>query len=558
MKGHKFPKDRPVLVTCGLPYVNGPCHIAHLRTYVPADIFVRLLRKLGQEVVFICGSDTHGTPITLKAEEEGVPPGEIVARYHKHFLDIFPRLSIHFDNYGSTDDPLNHLRTQQIVEALMENGHIYAKTLKLPYCPTCKRFLPDRYLRGTCPYCGAVARGDECDQGCGRYLEAGELIDPRCSICGSEPEIRETRHYFLRLTAFDAFLREYLEGMDGTDIARNYALRWVEKGLKDWNITRNLDWGVKFPGEEGLVLYVWVDAPIGYISSTEEWAQRTGGDWEYFWRGPGYLIHFIGGDIVYHHCLFWPVMLKGAGYDIPYAVVASGMVRVEGKIFSRSRGYAIWVEEDYLDEGLDPDALRYYVASYTGHTRDLDFSWGTYGEKVNKELVGAIGNFLYRALLFAYRNYGSVPEGEVEPEVRAEVERTLQAIRDGLDEYEFKKIADAVIALAAFGNRYFQANEPWRLSKTDPAKAQQTVYNCLWLAKAIAVVMEPVMPAKAEALWSQLCGEPRRDVLLSEALEALKPGTELGKPIPLFEQVPDEVIKRLTEMVSQRIAEAKG
>ena len=558
MRGHKFPKDRPVLVTCGLPYVNGPCHIAHLRTYVPADIFVRLLRKLGQEVVFICGSDTHGTPITVKAEEEGVSPKEIVARYHQHFVDLFPRLHIRFDNYGSTDDPLNHRRTQQIVEALMENGYVYPKTLRLPYCPTCKRFLPDRYLRGTCPYCGAQARGDECDQGCGRYLEPGELLDPRCSICGTKPEMRESRHYFLRLTAFDGFLRKFLRGMDGTEIARNYALKWVERGLKDWNITRNLDWGVKFPGEPGLVLYVWVDAPIEYISSTEEWAQRTGGDWEYFWRGPGYLIHFIGGDIVYHHCLFWPAMLRGSGYDVPYAVVASGMVRVGGKIFSKSRGYVIWVGEDYLDNGLDPDALRYYIASYTGYTRDLDFNWETYGEKVNKELVGTLGNFLYRALLFAHRNYGSVPEGTVEPEVREEVERALQAIRAGLDEYEFKKIADAVIAIAAFGNRYLQANEPWRMRKTDPARARQAVYNCLWLVKAIAVVMEPVMPGKAEALWTQLIGEPRRNVPLGEALETLKLGTELLRPTPLFDQVPEEVIERLTETVSQRIAGAKG
>ena len=558
LKGHKFPKDKPILVTCGLPYVNGPCHIAHLRTYVPADIFVRLLRKLDQEVVFICGSDTHGTPITVKAEEEGVTPEEIVARYHKHFVDIFPRLGIHFDNYGSTDDPLCHHRTQQIVKALMNNGHVYAKNLKLPYCPTCQRFLPDRYLRGTCPHCGASARGDECDQGCGRYLETGELIDPKCSICGTKPEMRETRHYFLRLTAFEGFLREYLKQMDGTDIARNYALQWVEKGLRDWNITRNLDWGVKFPGEENLVLYVWVDAPIGYVSSTEEWTQRTGGDWKYFWRGPGHLIHFIGGDIVYHHCLFWPSMLKGAGYSVPYAVVASGMVRVEGKIFSKSRGYVIWVEEDYFEKGLDADSLRYYVASYTGHTRDLDFSWGTYGEKVNKELVGTLGNFLYRTILFTHRNYGHIPEGTVEPIVRKAVEEALQAIRDSLDEYEFKKIADAIISLAAFGNRYLQSNEPWKLRKDDPEKAQQAIHNCLWLTKAIAVLMEPVTPAKAEILWTQLYGEARKNVPLSEVLEPLELGIEIREPTPLFEQIPDEEIEQLAKTVSQRIARARG
>lgn len=558
MKGHKFPKDNPILVTCGLPYVNGPCHIAHLRTYVPADIFVRFLRKLGQEVVFVCGSDTHGTPITVKAEAEGVTPQEIIARYHKHFVDLFPRLRVHFDNYGSTDDPLNHNRTQQIVKALMENGYVYPRMLKLPYCPTCGRFLPDRYQKGTCPYCGAAARGDECDQGCGRYLEPGELIDPHCSVCGTKPEMRETRHFFMRLTAFEGFLREYLRQMDGTDNARNYATQWLEKGLQDWNITRNLDWGVAFPGDEDLVLYVWVDAPIGYIASTEEWSRRTGGNWEYFWRGPGYLIHFIGGDIIYHHCLFWPSMLMGSGYSVPYAVVASGMVRVEGHKFSKSRGYVLWVEDDYLDRGLDPDALRYYIASYTGHTRDLDFAWGAYGDKVNNELVATLGNFLYRTILFAKRNYGSIPSGEVEPEVRAEVEAALQAIMDGLDEYEFKKIADAVIALATFGNKYLQASEPWKLRKVDPEKARQVIFNCLWLAKAIAVTMEPLMPGKAEQLWSQLCGATRSSVPLTEALAPLEHGVALGEPTLLFKQVPDEEIEELTELASERIASAKG
>lgn len=544
-------------MTCGLPYVNGPCHIAHLRTYVPADIFVRFLRKMGQEVVFICGSDTHGTPITVKAEEEGVTPQEVMEKYHAHFVQLFPKMNIDFSNYGSTDHPLNHARTIQIIQALHENGYVYAKNLKLPYCPSCDRFLPDRYQRGICPYCGASARGDECDQGCGRYLEPGELMDPRCSICGSKPEMKETRHYFLKLTAFEGFLREFLSKVEGTDIARNYALQWVEKGLKDWNITRNLDWGVKVPGEEGLVYYVWVDAPIGYMSSTEEWAERTGGDWEYYWKGPGHLIHFIGGDIVYHHCLFWPSMLKGAGYDVPYAVAASGMVKVEGKIFSKSRGYVIWVEEDYLERGFDPDALRYYVASYTGFTRDLDFAWHSFGDKVNKELVATLGNFLYRALLFAQRNYKEIPEGEVDPEVRAEVEKTIETIRDGLDEFEFKKVVDAVLALASFGNRYLQSKEPWNLRKTDPEAAQNAIHNCLWLTKALAVLMEPVMPGKAKVIWVQL-GEPRENTPIEEALAPLKEGTPLSKPVTLFEQMPEETIEELSEMVADRIAKARG
>ncbi len=519
---------------------------------------MRILRKIGQEVVFVCGSDTHGTPITVKAEEEGVTPREVVERYHRHFLELFPRIGVIFDNYGSTDDPLNHHRTVEIGKALLDRGYIYERTVRLPYCPSCKRFLPDRYLRGICPYCGAQARGDECDQGCGRYLEPGELLEPRCTICGSRAEEREAKHFFFRLTAFEGFLRDFLKGLDGTDNARNYALQWVEKGLKDWNITRHLDWGVRFPWGEGLVFYVWFDAPIGYISSTEEWALRHNGDWEYFWRGPGPIIHFIGADIIYHHCLFWPSVLKGAGYSLPYAVVASGMVRVEGKIFSKSRGYVVWVAEDYLEKGLDPDALRYYIASYTGHTRDLDFSWSTYMEKVNNELVATLGNFIYRALLFAHRNYGYIVEGEVEPEVRGEVERAIDSILEGLDSYEFKKISDGVLSLASFGNRYLQAAEPWKLIRVDPARAKVKVHNLLWLTKALAVLMEPIMPGKAEELWLQLTGEGRANTPLVEALKPLEAGGRLGEPRPLFMMVQEEAARELSAIISRRVASASG
>jgi len=555
-KPHKYPLDEKVLVTCGLPYANGPMHIAHLRTYVPGDVFVRYLKKLGQDVVFFCGSDTHGTPITVKAEEMGVTPQEVVETYHNHFKIILPRLGILFDNYGSTDHPLNHARTREIAQKLLDNGYIYPSDVTLPYCPNCQRFLPDRYLRGTCPHCGASARGDECDQGCQRYLESGELLDPHCSICGAKAEMKETRHHFLKLTAFEGFLRGFLNELDGTDIAKNYARQWLEQGLRDWNITRNIEWGIKFPGDESLVLYVWFDAPIGYIQSTEEWAMRTGGDWMHYWKGPGKLIHFIGPGIVYHHCLFWPAMLKGSGYSVPDAIAASGTMKVEGHVFSKSRGYVVWVEEDYLANGLDPDALRYYIVSYTGHTRDLDFNWRAYGDKVNKELVGSLGNFIYRSLLFAHRNYGSVPEGTVDAEAKRKVEETVEAIRDGIDAYEFKKICDAVLGLADYGNRYIQAHEPWKLVKESPEEAANVIHNCVWLTKAISVLMEPVLPFKAEKVY-ELLGLTR-DQPMEQALTPLETGAELGKPEPLFQQVPDDEIESLEEAMKIRITRAKG
>jgi methionyl-tRNA synthetase len=332
---------------------------------------------------------------------------------------------------------------------------------------------------------------------------------------------------------------------------------WFEGGLKDWNITRNIDWGIKFPGSKDLVLYVWFDAPIGYIQSTEEWAERTGGDWEHYWKGPGKLIHFIGPGIVYHHCLFWPSMLHGSDYSVPDVIVASGTMKVEGHVFSKSRGYVIWVYDDYLVNDLDPDVLRYYIASYTGQQRDLDFSWETYGEKVNKELVGSLGNFIYRSMLFAYRNYKELPKGNVEPEVRDQVERAIDVIRDGVDEYEFKKVSDAILGLADFGNKYIQKNEPWKIDKTDPEKARDIIHNVVWLTKALAVFVEPIMPNKSKEIWNQL-GNPSENVPLYEALAPLEAGRKIEKPEPLFDQIPEEEIAALTEAMVRRIYSAKG
>ena len=283
---NKYPSKDPVLVTCGLPYASGEMHIGHLRTYVPADVFVRLLKKMQTEVVFISGSDTHGTPVIVKAEEEGVTPKETYQKYHKILADTFPKLNIFFDNYGHTDNPENHNRTNQIVTTLQKNGHIYEKEIETPFCETCGRSQPDRFVRGTCPYCGSDARGDECDQGCGRYIEPGLILKPRCAICDNPTRPITRKHQFLKLSAFEGFLKEFLTNVDGTKNARNYALGWIKEGLRDWCITRDLDWGFKFPGDESLTLYVWVDAPIGYMSGTEIWSKKIGKpkEWEKFMR----------------------------------------------------------------------------------------------------------------------------------------------------------------------------------------------------------------------------------------------------------------------------------
>ncbi|AAM07394.1 TPA: methionine--tRNA ligase [Methanosarcina acetivorans] len=552
--------SKPVLVTCGLPYANGKAHIGHLRTYVPADIFARSLRKEGREVTFVCGSDTHGTPIVVNAEELGITPKELVEIYHKHFDETFKQLGVYFDAFGTTDDPENHNRTLDIVNRLIEKDYVYPKIIEIAYCPACNRFLPDRYVEGACPHCGETARGDECDQGCGKHLEPGELQNPVCTICGGPAEYRHQEHFFFKLSEFGDYLMDYLSNdLGGTTNARNYALGWVKQGLTDWCITRNLEWGVRFPGHEDLVVYVWVDAPIGYIAFTEEWAAQAGDSWEKFWKGEGEIVHFIGGDITYHHCIFWPAMLNGADYSVPTAVVASGMVKIEDKKFSKTRGYVVWVGEDYLDHGFHPDLLRYYLASYTSHTKELNFSWRVLQEKINAELVAVLGNFLYRTMLFAFKNYGEVPEGKLEPEVSAEIEEALKEVKEAMAEYEFKKAVDSAMALASFGNTYFQSHEPWKLIKEDRSACGQVIYNCLHLAKALSLIFEPVLPQTMETAWKGLGQES--DIHASryeEALVPLKAGTKLAKPELLFTKLEDDRIGEMEEIANQRVKAANA
>jgi methionyl-tRNA synthetase len=550
--------NRPLLVTCGLPYTNGPCHLGHLRTYVPADFYVRYLRRSGKSVVFICGSDNHGTPIVVSAEEAGVTPRALSERYHDHFHQTFQRMGVEFDHFGMTDDPVNHRRTRSIVERLIKNGHVYSKVIQQSYCVRCQRSLPDRYVEGICPHCGTPARGDECDQGCGRHLEPGEIREPTCRVCGMTAEFRNQEHYFFRLSEFREFLLDHLEDLSGTLNARNYALGWVRDELHDWCITRNLDWGVKFPGRDDLVVYVWVDAPIGYISFTEEWADLKGGSWKDYWCGEkAPVIHFIGGDIIYHHCIFWPALLKGAGYGVPPTVVASGMLKVEDHKFSKSRGYVVWTNEDYLDKGLPADYLRYYLLSYTSHTKELNFSWRVFQERINNELVNTLGNFVYRTLFFAQKEFGGIPEIPVSGDIVREIERSFAGIDQSIREFEFKTAIDGMMTLTAFGNIYIQKQAPWKLVKSDRTAAEKVIKDCLVLVKALALIFEPVIPSAAQDIWKMLGNTDQiAGHRVREALDDL-PSAILPSPQPIFSKLEDDFIGDMDRILSARVKEAE-
>ncbi len=549
------------LITCGLPYANGKAHIGHLRTYVPADVYVRYLRMMGEEVLFICGSDCHGTPIVVNAEKEGVEPRKLVDRYHEHFKKVFSAVGVEFDYFGRTDSDYHHEMTENFVKKLIENGYVYSKEIELAYCPKCKRFLPDRYVEGICPYCGAIARGDECDQGCGRYLEPGEIKDPRCKICGSKAEFRKQKHYFFKLTAFKDFLLNYLDRVKGTENALNYAKQWVRQELKDWCITRNLEWGVRFPGEN-LVVYVWVDAPIGYISYTREACKEKKCDWEEIWiKGVkkdqikwGDITHFIGLDIVYHHCIFWPAMLKGADFALPSAIVASGMVKVEGKTFSKSRGYVVWVEDDYLNRGFNPDYLRYYIVNYTSHQKDLNFSWKVFMDKVNNELIANLGNFIYRVTYFAWKNFnGDVETSEFDEEVVKAVEKARDKVVKALENWDFKVASDAFMELASFGNNYFQSNEPWELIKRDVVGCAKVIANCLHLVKALVLLSYPVLPFTMKEV-AEIIG--LEDFRMDRVCE-LEKVRVIKKPKPPFKKVEKEVVEEMEKIMKERIERAE-
>jgi methionyl-tRNA synthetase len=549
--------NRPVLVTCGLPYTNGPCHLGHLRTYVPADFYVRYLRRSGESVVFICGSDNHGTPIVVSAEEAGVSPRALSEKFHQHFDRTFRRMHVLFDHFGMTDDPVNHKRTRSIVEQLIKNGYIYSKVIQQSFCVQCRRFLPDRYVEGVCPHCGTPARGDECDMGCGRHLEPGEIREPTCTVCGTRAEFRDQEHYFFRLSEFKEFLLGYLETLSGTLNARNYAMGWIKDELHDWCITRTLDWGVKFPERDDLVVYVWVDAPIGYISFTEEWAAITGNSWKEYWCGdPTTVTHFIGGDIIYHHCIFWPALLKGAGYGVPHAVVASGMLKVDDHKFSKSRGYVVWTNEDYLDMGLPADYLRYYLLAYTSHTKELNFSWKVFQERINNELVNTLGNFVYRTLFFAHKEFGGIPGISVNGKILAEIENALAAIDHDSREFEFKAAVDGMMALAAFGNNYIQNRAPWKMIKSDRAAAEQVIQDCLVLVRALALLFEPVIPSASQKIWEMLGNTDRIDEhRIDESLLNLPSGI-LPSPQPVFSKLEDGFIEDMDRLLAKRVEEA--
>ncbi len=545
--------ERRTLITAALPYSNDRLHLGHLRsTYIPADIYYRYLRKRGEDAVFICATDEHGTPIAVRAEREGVTPKEIADRYHVLIKDDLEGVGCAFSIFSRTTHPIHYETTRAFFLKLYEKGFIYEKEVEQLKCPRCDRFLPDRYVEGTCPYCGYEgARGDSCDY-CGRYLRPTELRNPRCIVCGEKPVVAKSKHWFFKLSAFQEELLKWLSRNEKLPVnVKNYALKWASEGLKDWDITRDMEWGVPIPveGGEGKVIYVWFDAPIGYISATKVWAEQIGDKerWRKYWgkEGGARIVHFIGKDIIYHHAIFWPAMLMAEGsFGLPYTIIAGEYLTLEGRKMSKSRGWVISVA-DYL-KLLEPDPLRYYLVMAAPLDRDADFSWEEFVRRYNDELVDILSNFIHRTLTLLTRYFnGKVPKPphltEKDLEVLSSIKAAVDKVAENLENFKFRDGLLEVMKLAHLGNKYLNDTAPWSAIKSSPERAAASLYVAVQIVRALADLICPFMPFSAKRLYKmlKLKGEPE-NTPWEAAKEKLPPEHELGEVKPLFKKLKSE------------------
>lgn len=537
-----------ILVTTALPYANGDIHLGHLAgCYLPADIYCRYQRSKGRDVIHIGGTDEHGVPITLLAEREKKSPQEIVDFYHKRIKDSFEKFGILFDNFSRTSLPLHHKTSQGFFLKIYEKGYIYPKKVRQFFCPNCGLFLADRYLEGTCPHCqNPKARGDQCEE-CGRWLEPFMLLEPKCKTCGGLPEERETEHYFFALSRFQKQLADWIkEKRHWKENVKRFCEGWFRQGLEDRAITRDLPWGVKVPLPEakGKVLYVWFDAPIGYISSTMEWAEKMGKKdlWKEYWlSSETRLIHFIGKDNIVFHAIVWPAMLMAYGdFILPSEIPANEFLNLEGRKISTSENWAIWLP-DYLKE-FPPDPLRYALANNLPENRDIDFTYKEFQAKNNNELADIYGNFVNRVLLFIKKNLGEIKEGKVEDEVRAKIEEVKKEAEDLIERFRIRDGLKVLMALPSFGNRYFDYQEPWRTVKSDRKRCEKTIFNCLKLIEACEVLLRPYLPFTSEKMRRMLSLKERNwDELEDNSFFTTSP--QLGEIEILFNKIPDEKIE---------------
>jgi len=547
-------------ITAALPYTNGPIHIGHLAgVYVPADIYSRYLRLQGHDVAFICGSDEHGVPITIKAKKEGVTPQDIVDKYHAIIKKSFVDFGITFDNYSRTSAKIHHETASEFFKTLYDKDEFIEEVTEQLYDAEANQFLADRFVVGTCPKCGnEESYGDQCEV-CGTSHNATDLINPKSAITGAVPTLKETKHWFLPLDKHEAFLKEWiLEGhkKDWKPNVYGQVKSWIDDGLRPRAVTRDLDWGIPVPveGGEGKVLYVWFDAPIGYISATKEWAEREGKDWEPYWKDKDTkLLHFIGKDNIVFHCIIFPAMLKAEGsYILPDNVPANEFLNLEGNKLSTSKNWAVWLHEYLEDFPEKQDVLRYALTANAPETKDNDFTWKDFQARNNNELVAILGNFVNRVIVLTNKYYsGVVPPSNKLLQIDEDTLATLKAypnvIASSIERYRFREASQELMNLARLGNKYLADEEPWKVIKQDEARVQTIMYVALQIASALAVLCEPFLPFTSTKLNAILNIDSNASNNtwdgVSEGRELLPSGHNIGKAELLFSKIEDKEIQ---------------
>lgn len=553
------------MITAALPYANGPVHIGHLAgVYVPADVYARFQRNLGNDVAFICGSDEHGIPITIRAKKENITPQDVVDKYHEIIKDSFEDLGISFDHYSRTTSATHRQISQDFFLSLYNKGKFIEEVSEQYYDETAQEFLADRYIIGTCPNCqNEGAYGDQCEK-CGTTLSPSELINPRSALSGNSPILKETKNWYLPLNEYEHFLNEWIiEGHkdDWKPNVYGQVKSWITEGLKPRAMTRDLNWGVPVPLPEadGKVLYVWFDAPIGYISFTKEWADKNGKNWKDYWQNNDTdLLHFIGKDNIVFHCIIFPSMMKAHGdYIMPTNVPAFEFLNLENDKISTSRNWAVWAHE-FIKEFPDHlDTLRYVLLSSAPETKDNNFTWKDFQTKNNSELVGIFGNFVNRVIVLLNKYYnGVIPSAQSELKELEEIEKTAKEIADYLEKFEFRNALTSLMNLARFGNQYLQAKEPWKTINTDPEATKETLYVAAQIAMALGLLSEPFMPFTAKKI-NLMFGTQKR--LWNEIKNpVVKAGHQVGEAKLLFSKVEDATIEKQIEKLEQtKIANKK-
>jgi methionyl-tRNA synthetase len=548
------------MITAALPYANGPVHIGHLAgVYIPADVYARFQRRLGKDVAFICGSDEHGIPITIRAKKEGVTPQDIVDKYHEIIKKSFSDLGISFDEYSRTTSKKHYETSQDFFKVLYEKGKFTEEVSEQYFDEQAGEFLADRYIVGTCPNCGNEnAYGDQCEK-CGSTLSPSELINPKSMLSGNVPILKDTKNWYLPLNEYEDFLNEWIiEGHkdDWKPNVYGQVKSWLNDGLKPRAMTRDLNWGVPvpLPNAEGKVLYVWFDAPIGYISFTQEWAEKNGKDWKDYWQSESSdLVHFIGKDNIVFHCIIFPAMMQAHGdYIMPKNVPAFEFLNLENDKISTSRNWAVWAHEYVEEFPGQQDVLRYALLSSAPETKDNNFTWKDFQTKNNSELVGIFGNFINRVAVLIHKYYdGVVPQGDVNSPELEEINKAAKEISGFLENYEFRNALTALMNLARFGNQYLQAEEPWKTIKDSPEKAAQSLFVGVQLAVALAQLCEPFMPFSSEKLLTMFNAKQVswNDVETQSVL--IETGHKINEASLLFSKIEDNVIEAQIEKLEQ-------